>query len=616
MFYKLAWAIRICQDGFGYTETNTCYCIDENGQPTGFESHYLGKYNQQCKKCEMYSFCFRGNSTSTPDNANSCLPCCPNSFAIVTVDFYSSYGNGCQSCSPGTWSTIIAGQGATSCSICAIQPCPVGTYQPACDARQSECVPCSNTVPANANYSSSGGSDGVCEWQCKPGFFLEPASTICHTCSDEPCPLGLVRSQCTPAADGVCYYAGWVIVNGTKLCPPGTSGPDNIGPCVNCQANTYKNQPGPAACTPCPPNSVTVPESAASPGGSSTAGCTCLAGYIGAESFANRGPCAALGQCVAMTAAGLGAATYATAVPDVFITLTGVGLAAQITLFDAATGAASGLPPAMAATLDRWSEQNPLVTFTPVAYALPIFQYPEAPGGGGGWTWLVGVVTGAYAGVVALDGSGAYAQLAGGAVAPAGGALDGAGGAATFENPTVLAVSPDGAAAFMDDGGAVRRLDVGAEGLVTTLVSVAAIKDYFGALGSGSGSYGFYGCAAAAPSRGSDAERPDPVWDEKTRRIRRENPFSSPILRKVPILKGPIPRKGPIRGGPAPPAGPCTGPPWASRPLGCDPVREHGRCVVRSLRVFQAAGGRSAPAGEPREDLGHRVRVGSPLRGR
>ena len=290
----------------------------------------------------------------------------------------------------------------------------------------------------------------------------------------------------------MCYYGQWEIINGTKYCPRGTTGPNDLGPCAACPAGKYKDQPGAGPCSSCPPNSVSPPRAVAS------TDCACLPGRLGAARFSNRGPCAALGSCATMTVGYLDASSYATATPDSFVRLSPIGSANQIYLVDAASGAVNPLPAPMAASLDRWSAQNPLVAFTPVAYPLTLYRYPDSGGGAGlagGWRWVSGVVTELFAGVVALDSAGAYTQLAGGAVAPARGAQDGAGPAATFENPTVLAISADGGSAFLDDAGAVRRVDMAAPWSVATIVTMADVKAYFATLGSGSGSYGFYGCA-------------------------------------------------------------------------------------------------------------------------
>jgi hypothetical protein len=187
--------------------------------------------------------------------------------------------------------------------------------------------------------------------------------------------------------------------------------------------------------------------------------------------------------------------SYATASNDAFIRLAPVGTGGNMAVLTASSGAVERLPAGLAAALDLWGPQNPLVALTPGASPLPIYRYPAGGGTLAGWTWVFGTVSDSFAGVVALNSDGDYTRLAGGDVAPARRARDGTGPDATFEAPSVLALAPDGSAAFLDDAGAIRRLDT-ATRRVATLLSVAAAKAHFAELGSSSGSYGFYGWSA------------------------------------------------------------------------------------------------------------------------
>eukprot|EP00961_Rhodomonas_salina_P216841 2929429-Rhodomonas_salina.1 len=90
----------------------------------------------------------------------------------------------------------------------------------------STCLPCDNETPPDAFYPAN-----TCQWQCEAGFYLSEGACV----------------ACPPTMSSA---AGSVSVAGCNECDRGFTGPDG-GPCVACEAGTYKSEPGPADCSAC-----------------------------------------------------------------------------------------------------------------------------------------------------------------------------------------------------------------------------------------------------------------------------------------------------------------------------------------------------------------------------
>lgn len=67
------------------------------------------------------------------------------------------------------------------CRLCTAGPCPVGFYRGQCtDNSDGACIPCTNTIDSNAEYTSAGNpaTQNNCKASCKIGFYWDGATCV------------------------------------------------------------------------------------------------------------------------------------------------------------------------------------------------------------------------------------------------------------------------------------------------------------------------------------------------------------------------------------------------------------------------------------------------------
>ena len=155
--------------------------------------------------CPSYTACLAGSYSSA--GASECTPC--------SAGYYSS-SDALSQCSACPVGAFAASAGATACTLCV-----PGNYNPS--TSQSACTPC----PAGFACTVAGltASDEI----CGPGFWCaKGASQVNAYCTSSTC-LGDY---------GICPKGSY--------CPAGSFAP------LSCQAGSYQNSIGQAACIQCP----------------------------------------------------------------------------------------------------------------------------------------------------------------------------------------------------------------------------------------------------------------------------------------------------------------------------------------------------------------------------
>ena len=111
-------------------------------------------------------------------------------------------------------------------------PCPLGTYTPG--SANSQCFPCTTSIPANAFYNVF---NDCTSWACNTGFTNTGTACACSTCS----PGAYVVTACSAGVSTVC--AG---------CPSGTySTQSQASACTSCSNGMFASATGQSTCSVC-----------------------------------------------------------------------------------------------------------------------------------------------------------------------------------------------------------------------------------------------------------------------------------------------------------------------------------------------------------------------------
>ena len=184
-----------------------------------------------------------------------------HSVAQGTGKVYTGHGYFGNNCPIAACSTLAAA-------------CVNGKYLAGCrttNTDQGTCTGCSNSLPANAAWTSNGGLSATgCTWACLANFDLSGNQCILKTCSSNSKPL-ITNSAFKPGTDAnsgaypYCNYqclAGYIPVGSAAdgrgpqtcdLCSAGTVAAVGASTCTNCPKGTYSAS-GAGECTACPPN--------------------------------------------------------------------------------------------------------------------------------------------------------------------------------------------------------------------------------------------------------------------------------------------------------------------------------------------------------------------------
>jgi hypothetical protein len=271
-------------------DSNSCAWVCNPGY------YKSGGLCQPCSTTRCEAGLYRGPCTATGDGP--CVACTSKPTSSNFVGGGNPYNtNSCPwGCVPGYYTT-----GAT-CEICATSACGVGFYRTACRvATNSQCTPCTNTLPANAAYTAAGSpfDSNNCAWGCNVGYFKSGAS--CVPCTRTQCAVGQYRETCTPLQDGACKpctswqpdHAAFVTAGpyGLNQCDWGcidgyyrsgsTCQPCSVGTCPVGQYRTACTSAANSVCTSCtnrPPNGVYT--SAGTQGAPASCQTSCATGYV------------------------------------------------------------------------------------------------------------------------------------------------------------------------------------------------------------------------------------------------------------------------------------------------------------------------------------------------
>ena len=210
-----------------------------NSCPAGYwkdsTSHICLLCDTSCSICldgthTQCSFCKAGYFLQPPSTV--CLDYCP------TIGYWQDATNHiCASCNK--WCSQCTGSLNSECSACSLgyflQPssatcldsCPSGYWE---DTTNHICSPCD---PSCSEYLD--GTNTQCS-SCKPGYFLQPSSTICL----DSCPTGYWRDTvnhiCSPCNDA-CSKCTDSTVNQCSACNPGYFLQPNSTTCLSPTGN-------------------------------------------------------------------------------------------------------------------------------------------------------------------------------------------------------------------------------------------------------------------------------------------------------------------------------------------------------------------------------------------
>lgn len=266
-----------CGPGQAFNTDNVCQNCDagtyqDESAYTGECKHCLEHSNNELYVHEGTTFPDRvGLFTSTQAGSDTCGDCVAN----------AELSSGTCQCSAGYYRVYtlqdLAGPAVDRCD-----PCPVNTFKSAVGV-VAGCVSDSSWTDGYDNCDAYENnilttSDDWCGYS---DTVYGDSRSHCCICTDydpndydevDPATMIWVQSQCTTCPANS-YAATTANVDTTACkCNAGYTGPDG-GPCVACEADTYKTESGDAACTPCAANSV-------SPAASTTEdACICDTGY-------------------------------------------------------------------------------------------------------------------------------------------------------------------------------------------------------------------------------------------------------------------------------------------------------------------------------------------------
>eukprot|EP00960_Hanusia_phi_P009635 280164-Hanusia_phi.AAC.1 len=128
---------------------------------------YALSQQSTCTACPSYT-----TSVAGSQSASQCL-CVPG---------YTKTSSGCTPCAVGSYKDSIGDMACIACVEAAT--CAIGTYKPDCPAASlvdTQCVACMNK-PNNSLYTTNGGSQGQCKYQCAEGYKLNCETNTCQIC--------------------------------------------------------------------------------------------------------------------------------------------------------------------------------------------------------------------------------------------------------------------------------------------------------------------------------------------------------------------------------------------------------------------------------------------------
>jgi hypothetical protein len=226
-----------------------------------------GKYKTDkgsvaCTDCGAGSYSVTVGATA----AEVCVGCPVNSYSVAAGDsavstckcntgYTGPDGGVCTACVAGSFKIEA---GSAVCALCANNMFSVQT------GRSSACEPC------QGNAVSAAGSAGQEYCYCNPGYAHAPGMTTCRICDRGSWNSQLGRTACSNCSRGL-YSVNY-----------GAIGSET---CLTCPLGQWSFEGSPN-CNLCPANSR------AAAGSGSIAGCTCDAGYTGADG-STCVPCAA-----------------------------------------------------------------------------------------------------------------------------------------------------------------------------------------------------------------------------------------------------------------------------------------------------------------------------------
>lgn len=162
-----------------------------------------------------------------------------------------------------------AGTYQSNCQVSSCASCPPGQYRARCGNDGSgnaayygspgECVPCSLTLPANAQYDPNQVGylyADSCVYVCNSGYYNTGSACILSTCTPPTDPnaavSGNVPSCVYTCNAGYLSVANQVASSTCAICPAGTYSSASDLACTPCAANYYASAAGRSACTLCP----------------------------------------------------------------------------------------------------------------------------------------------------------------------------------------------------------------------------------------------------------------------------------------------------------------------------------------------------------------------------
>ena len=128
--------------------------------------------NYQVIECNrtVGGLCYFGCNSGYDPQSKFVLQCVKDSTGIPV---WSGQEPTCLECLPGYYKK------GSQCLEC-IWSCAIGQYRWSCASESGAvCVECTNEIPLNAEYTSSGNYSNDCAWSCKSGFFYHIQSSSC-----------------------------------------------------------------------------------------------------------------------------------------------------------------------------------------------------------------------------------------------------------------------------------------------------------------------------------------------------------------------------------------------------------------------------------------------------
>eukprot|EP00457_Paulinella_chromatophora_P001014 gb/GEZN01001016.1/.p1 GENE.gb/GEZN01001016.1/~~gb/GEZN01001016.1/.p1 ORF type:complete len:1072 (+),score=15.70 gb/GEZN01001016.1/:33-3218(+) len=190
-------------------------CVSCTGQPMGSVFTTGGGLSNSCSwVCpELFWLSDRGTD---------CLPCLRCNVGEFRKSCSQALGSGaCQTCSglksnalfttDGGFNDVCAWEckagfylgGNGSCMSCNYASCAVGQYLKGCGSKiAGSCVVCTQK-PASSHFVASGGMRDNCAFECNAGFYLNFADGVCLQCQTD-CQVGFYRARCNGGMEGSC----------------------------------------------------------------------------------------------------------------------------------------------------------------------------------------------------------------------------------------------------------------------------------------------------------------------------------------------------------------------------------------------------------------------------